>query len=115
MKRRGIALGILCGIGCLFSLVGCVTITQPPNGSGHLDPVPVVVVWNTSMTPGTFFATLDGNDVTSQFTVNYAANQATAQLTAAPTQHTLVAGGTVSYLLYSGTSSSSATFTVLIQ
>jgi hypothetical protein len=102
-------------VGCLLSLAGCVTITQPPNGSGHLDPVPVVVVWNTSMTPGTFFATLDGNDVTSQFTVDYAANQATAQITAAPIAHTLVAGGTVSYFLYSATSSSTVTFTVLIQ
>jgi len=102
-------------VGCLVSLAGCVTIQQPADQSTQLDPFDIVVVWSTSMAAGTFYAKLDGQDITPQFSVDYGAGRATAKMSAAPIQHTLEAGGNLNYILYTGPASTSVTFAVGIQ
>lgn len=62
------------------------------NGDSVCPPVQVVVNWQQG-SMNNFTATLDGVDVTSQFFVSYSAGRASAQLTATPGLHVLMARG----------------------
>ncbi len=75
---------------------GRLSFKLPPPGGSAPSPVLAEVLWDTEMVEGSFQVTLDGADVTPQFTVDYSQSRASASLVAGLAPHTLVAEGLLS-------------------
>ena len=99
-------------IALLSSGCGGFTIKGPPSAT----PTPVAfnITWNTS-SMNNIHITIDGTDQTSQFSINYAQQTATATMSYPPdgTQHTIAVTG---QYYFAGTlnASASSTFQVVI-
>ena len=89
------------------------TISQPGNdGDRVCAPAPVAVTWTGDVSR--FGATLDGTDITSQFSVDYTNRTASAQLAAPTGTHTLeVTGQYPGWLGGTGTTNATRTFSVV--
>lgn len=93
-KRRVSLRGALFLPLAVLLIGGCVKIQQPANSAtGVSSPVQALVTWGADMQANTFFAKLDGNDVTPQFSVDYANRRATSSLATTAGPHSLQAGG----------------------
>jgi hypothetical protein len=93
-KRRVSLRGVLFLPLAVLLIGGCVKIQQPAsNATGVPSPVQALVTWGADMQTNTFFAKLDGNDVTAQFNVDYTNRRATGSLTTTAGPHSLQAGG----------------------
>ncbi|MBT9614239.1 MAG: IPT/TIG domain-containing protein [Burkholderiales bacterium] len=88
----------------LSVLAGCISINQPTQNQTLSSPVAVDVTWNTDMKPGTFYAEVDGVNVTAKFNLS-AYRTATASLPLANGAHQLKAGGELWYFYTQGYSS----------
>lgn len=97
----------------LVLLTGCgtFTIVAPPNGGSVPAPVSANVTWNVSSMTSIHF-TVDGQDKTSLFSINSAAQQATASLPLVCGSHSLVAAGDYTFISSVHTATTS-NFTVL--
>ncbi len=108
-----------------FLLAGCVTITQPQDGAATsrnlagVSSVTAEVSFRSQLCAGTFNATLDGNNVTAQFSPSGAQLQQATFANLAPGLHTLTASAdTLQYWIlfpYCGSGTDTANFCVPIQ